>query len=88
MVEHLPIMLEALGSIPVPHKPHEVVLIPALGRWEAGGSAVQGFKVILSYIVSSRPVWATEDRRGKEREGSNSDSLVFFGGVLLSVTSQ
>lgn len=45
-------MLEALGSIPAPHSLYEMVLIPAL-KW-GRGSAVQGFKVILGYIVSSR----------------------------------
>lgn len=74
------ILLEALGSIPAPHPLCEMVLIPALG-W-GRGSAVQGFKVILGYIVSSRG-------EGGKRESSNSDSL--FSGwesCYLSAMSQ
>lgn len=39
-----------------------VTIIPALTRWKQGD---QEFKVILRYIVSLRPVWATYNPASK-----------------------
>lgn len=62
--EHPPGMQKTQGSTPPSFRKPGT---GTLGRWRQGD---QGIRVILSYIMGSRPVWATQDNVSKNREFS------------------
>lgn len=60
MIECLPGLQNALGPFPstAPHKAMEAPVVPARRKWRQKD---QKFKVLLSYKMSLRLAWATQD---------------------------
>lgn len=62
-VEHLPSIYDVLDLTPPgPRKPGMVAHTCKSSTERAGDRGDQKFKVILSYVASSTPAWATRDR--------------------------